>query len=97
MVKDRITTDKIERYLKITDMAIRKIKIAMPKGTHLDKVAKDMLDMAQRYHNDAGHFKKKGDYLNAFAAVNYAHGWLDVGARIGVFDVDHDSKLFTVD
>ena len=37
------------------------------------------------------------DYVTAFAALNYAHGWLDAGARIGVFDVNHDSKLFTVD
>ena len=40
--------------------------------------------------------KKKGNIVNAFAALNYAHGWLDAGARLGIFDV-HDSKLFTVD
>ena len=34
--------------------------------------------------------------VNAFAALNYAHGWLDSGARIGLFDVK-DSRLFTVD
>ena len=42
-------------------------------------------------------FKKKGDYVTAFAALNYAHGWLDAGARLGIFDVDGDSTLFTVD
>ena len=53
--------------------------------------------MADRYFKDAKHFKKKGDYITAFAALNYAHGWLDAGARMGLFDVDHNSKLFTVD
>ena len=41
-------------------------------------------------------FYDKGDIVNAFAALSYAHGWLDAGARIGLWDV-HDSKLFTVD
>jgi hypothetical protein len=58
--------------------------------------AKDFFDMASRYYNDAAHFKKHKDYVLAFAALNYAHGWLDAGARIGLFDV-HDSTLFTVD
>ncbi len=34
--------------------------------------------------------------MNAFAAVNYAHGWLDAGARLGVFDVGADDRLFTL-
>jgi len=29
--------------------------------------------------------------------LNYAHGWLDAGARLGIFDVKGDSRLFTVD
>ena len=52
--------------------------------------------MASRYYTDAGHFRKHKDYVLAFAALNYAHGWLDAGARIGLFDV-HDSRIFTVD
>jgi len=52
--------------------------------------------MIQRYIKDAYHFYEKKDFVNAFAALNYAHGWLDCGARIGIFDV-HDSELFTVD
>ena len=53
--------------------------------------------MAQTYYADAKHFKNNKDYVNAFAALNYSHGWLDAGARIGIFDVDHDNVLFTVD
>ena len=52
--------------------------------------------MAQRYFSDAKHFKEKGDLVTAFAAVNYAHAWLDAGARLGVFDV-HDAELFAAD
>ncbi len=52
--------------------------------------------MARTYYSDAKHFAEQGDYVNAFASVNYAHGWLDCGARIGLFDVGQDDQLFTL-
>jgi uncharacterized protein len=93
---DQITEEKIEKYLAITEEAIGKVKIGEPLSFDWKKKAEDFLDMATRYHSDAMHFRQKGDLVNAFAAVNYAHGWLDAGARLGLFDV-HDSRLFTVD
>jgi len=61
------------------------------------KEAVDALDMAQRYHDDAKYFlAEKNDAVLAFAALNYAHGWLDAGARLELFLVT-DSRLFTVD
>lgn len=59
--------------------------------------AKLVFDVAKRYFSDAKHFQEKGDMVTAFAALNYAHGWLDAGARLGLFDVGHDSELFSVD
>jgi len=52
--------------------------------------------MARSYFEDARHFRAKGDFVNAFACVNYAHGWLDAGARLGLFDVGADDTLFTL-
>lgn len=92
-----ITLEKLEKYFSITKEALDKLKICVPTGTHLFSIASDYLDMATRYYSDAKHFKSKDDYVNAFAALNYAHGWLDAGARLGVFDVNHDCRLFTVD
>ena len=63
----------------------------------LKEEAADFFDMASRYYQDAEYFfREKEDYVLAFAALNYAHGWLDAGARIGLFVVT-DSRLFTVD
>ena len=73
--------------------------MAKESGNRLPKMKserEDFLDMIERYIKDAEHFEKKGEIVDAFAALNYAHGWLDAGARLGLFDV-HDSKLFTVD
>ena len=92
-----ISDEKLDKYFSVTGKAIEKLKIAPPRQTHLNKIAQDYLLMATTYYEDAKHFRKNNDYINAFAALNYAHGWLDAGARIGIFDVEHDSVLFTVD
>jgi len=87
---------KTEKDLGITKQALDKLKIIAPERSHLRKVAEDYLSMARAYYDDARHFYDKGDYVNAFACVNYAHGWLDAGARLGIFDVGGDDKLFTL-
>ena len=96
-LQDKITKEKLEKYFDVTGRALKKLKLAAPSKTHLDTMAKDFLNMATTYYDDAKHFYEKGDYINAFAALNYSHGWLDAGARMGLFDVGHDNVLFTVD
>ena len=90
-----ITDEKLDKYFSVTKEALDMVK---DKGFDKarEKEAKDFLDMAERYFSDAHHFRTNGDYVNAFAALNYAHGWLDAGARIRLFLVN-DSRLFTVD
>ena len=88
---------RLKKYFECTRRALYKVKIASEKKIEWRKTADDFLDMARRYFEDAKHFEKKGDLLTAFAALNYAHGWLDAGARLGLFDVEHDSELFAVD
>lgn len=97
MFMDKITPEKLDKYFDVTERALAKVKIAEEKKIDWKAEAEDFLDMAKRYFEDAKHFKKKGDIVTAFAALNYAHGWLDAGARLGLFDVGHDSELFTVD
>ncbi len=87
---------KLNKYLKLMEKALKEIKIKVPKKVKLKEVAEDFLDISKRYYEDAKYFKKKGDIVNAFSAVNYAHAFLDAGARLKVFDV-HNSKLFMVD
>ncbi len=98
MMKE-ITEEKLDKYFSVTEKALAKVKkskIKISKNLDLKKVREDFLDMAQRYFDDAKYFKKNGDYVTAFAALNYAHGFLDAGARLKVFDVK-DSKLFAAD
>ena len=93
MAQNIITEEKISRYFKITKEALKKASKAINKKH--EKAALEILDMASRYYKDALWFQEKGDLVNAFAAINYAHGWLDTGSRLGIFKVK-DSKIFVI-
>ena len=97
MVSRIVTEKKLEKYFDVTGRALKKVKIVSEGKIDFKHFAEDFLDMATRYYQDAKYFYKNGNHVLAFAALNYAHGWLDAGARIGLFDVDHDNVLFTVD
>lgn len=91
-----ITKEKLKKYFTITKKAYSMAKTSGNRLPQYKEQREDFLDMIERYIKDAEHFEKKGEIVDAFAALNYAHGWLDAGARLGLFDV-HDSTLFTVD
>jgi hypothetical protein len=93
---DTITIERVEKYITLTSDALTKLRIAAPDRSFNKKLAEDFLTMARSYFEDAKEFARKGDLTNAFACVNYAHGWLDSGARIGLFDVGGDDQLFTL-
>ena len=85
--------DKLQKYFELTSKALKKAKIVEKHK----KEAEDLLDLAKRYYEDAKYFEKKGDLVNAFGAVCYAHAFLDIGARLGCCDVGKDSRMFMVD
>ncbi len=94
-----LTKEKLDRYFSITKEALEKAgsNLSEEKKTiNFKPIAEEFLDMAQRYFDDARHFYSKGDAITAFAALNYAHGWLDAGARLKLFNVK-DSRLFAAD
>ena len=95
-INREITDERMKKYLDTTKRALDKVEIAPPPRSHLRKIGQDFLDMATAYYNDATVFARDGDYVLAYGAVNYAHGWLDAGARMGLFDVGEDDQLFTL-
>jgi len=83
---EQITNEKIDKYLVTTKTALSNISISKQSEFDWKKMAEEFLDMATRYYKDAEFYKDKGDLVTAFAACNYAHGWIDAGARLGLFD-----------
>ena len=93
LMEEKITKEKISKYRRLTSSALELTKKSIIKGK--EKHAKEIIDMVSNYLSDSEHFEKQGDFVNAFAALNYAHGWLDAGVRLDVFDVKNN-KLFTI-
>ena len=91
--KDKISLKKLKKYFTISEKALKEINKKIKKGK--EKYAKEIIEMASNYISDARYFQKRDDIVNAFAALNYAHGWIDSGARLGIFNV-RDNKLFTI-
>lgn len=86
---DKITNEKLDKYFSLTEKALKEIRI---KDSKADK----LIDMSKRYFSDAKHFREKGDIVNAFAAVCYAHCFLDTAALLGFIE-NKDNKLFMTD
>lgn len=93
MVNNIITDEKLESYFELTSRALSIIKENIISGREED--AHEIIEMVENYLSDADHFKSKNNFVLAFGALNYAHGWIDSGVRLKIFDV-HDDKLFTV-
>lgn len=92
-MEDKITKEKIDKYRKISEKALKQAKNNISKGK--EQEAKEIITMVEAYLSDSKHFEKQGNLVNAFAAINYAHGWLDSGARLKIFNVSN-RRLFTI-
>lgn len=92
-MENKITKEKLEKYFELTSSALKvgKENIANEK----ENEAREIIEMVSNYLSDAKHFQDKEDFVNSFAALNYSHGWLDAGVRLGIFNVK-DDKLFTI-
>lgn len=92
-MENKITKEKTNKYKKITEKALEIAKSSISKDK--EEQAKEIIKMVECYLSDAKHFEKQRDFVNSFACLNYAHGWLDSGARLKIFNVK-DNRLFTV-
>ena len=87
---------RVKRYRRLTQKALRKVGIKAGKGSTDFVRGADFITMAQNYFNDAKHFEEKGKLLLALAAYSYAHAWLDAGVRAGILNGKNDDRLFTL-
>lgn len=92
-MEDKITKSKIEKYRKLTSKALEMAKQNISKDK--EQEAKEIIEIVECYLSDSTHFEEKGSLVDAYGCLNYAHGWLDAGARLKIFDVK-DNRLFTV-
>ena len=96
MTEFSVTSERIDKYLGLTAKALEKVSIIAELGTEDHTKAEDILGMVNAYYSDAKYFLDDGRGDDAFAAINYAHGWIDCGVRLGYLDGKGDWKLFTL-
>ena len=96
MTEFSVTSERIDKYLGLTAKALEKVSIIAKPGTDNHTKAEDILGMVNAYYSDAKYFLDDGRGDDAFAAINYAHGWIDCGVRLGYLDGKGDWKLFTL-
>ena len=87
---------KTDRYESLLAEALEAAAIAPQEGTPLHEAAVTYEEMARSYLEDGRHFREAADPVNALAAFSYGHGWVDAGARVGLFAVPTEGELFTV-
>jgi len=92
-IYDKISKQKIEKYYDLTSRSLKIAKKAIFKNKEIE--AHEIIQMVESYLSDSVYFKDKKDFVNSYGCLNYAHGWLDCGARLKIFDVK-DDKLFSV-
>ncbi len=96
MTEFSVTSERIDKYLGLTAKALEKVSIIDEPGSDNHTKAEDILGMVNAYYSDAKYFLSEGRGDDAFAAINYAHGWIDCGVRLGYLDGKGDWKLFTL-
>jgi hypothetical protein len=92
-MEKEISEEKINKYISLTTKALETVRKNIFSGK--EREAKEIIEMSENYIVDAKHFFKEGNWVNCFGALNYAHGWIDAGVRLEIFDVD-DNNLFTI-
>ena len=92
-MNNKVTKQKLEKYYQLTSKALSIAKKAVVKSKQ--NQAKEIFVMVEAYLSDSQHFQKNKEYVLAYGALNYAHGWLDAGARLKIYKVS-DNNLFTV-
>ncbi len=74
--------EKLERYKRVTEQALKEVKI-IAENPAKSELAEKFLSMAKDYFEDGKYFEKKGHSATALAAFAYAHAWIDAGIKAG--------------
>ena len=92
-IADRVIEGNVAEVESLTKEALEIAKKNIVEGE--EEKAKEIILMVECYLSDSVHFEKEGHLVDSYGCLNYAHGWLDCGARLKIFNVK-DNHLFTV-
>lgn len=91
--QDRLE-EKTDRYIRMLTEALRSIEIAPDPGSSLYEAAGRVEGVAARLLDEA--MDRRGSRGASLSCSSYGYGWLDCGARGGLFRVTRSRHLFTL-
>jgi uncharacterized protein len=89
-------TEKTVRYERLLDTARSSVTCAPDPSTPAYMLAVRVLQIAETYSMRGRWLQQEHRLEDALAGFSYGHGWLDAGARAGIFAIIAERDLFTV-
>ncbi|MHC1635575.1 MAG: DUF357 domain-containing protein [Candidatus Methanospirareceae archaeon] len=68
--------ERIKRDINLFEGNIKEIKEVL-KEKGMEEGDEEIVDLAERYYEDAKYYYDKKDLFTAFGCINYAHGLID--------------------
>lgn len=89
-------SEKVERYDRLLDLALRSLEIAPESGTPLHAGADRFLSTAEFFHRYGRLFMAIDGSHPALFCFSYGYAWLDTGIQAGLFRVTGTRDIFTL-
>lgn len=93
---DNVINQRLIKNLDILKEILAKAKLASENLNITNSTKGEFIDIIEKYIDNAENFFKKEDLIESFISLSYAHGWLDAGGKVGIFDLS-DLRLFKDD
>jgi hypothetical protein len=88
--------EKVHRYHRLLGEGIMAVEPAPDQASILWKGAREIMVRAETALQEGRQQCSAGNLLHALRWFGYGHGWLDIGARTGLFRILGRRDLFTV-
>ncbi|MDD1679190.1 MAG: DUF357 domain-containing protein, partial [Methanomicrobiales archaeon] len=88
--------EKVHRYHRLLAEGISAVEPAPDTASYLWRGAGEILKQAESALRQGEQQNSAGKLPEALRWFGYGHGWLDVGARMGLFRITGRRELFTL-
>lgn len=86
--------EKAGRYIRMLNEALGSVEVAPDPGSSLHPAARRIEAVATLFYREA--VLRQGSLEESLSCSSYGYGWLDCGARAGLFRVVTGRHLFTL-
>jgi hypothetical protein len=85
----------LNEYAFILKTSINGIVLRNRQGSPYHNLGSEILQMIRSYLQDSEFFSNNGDIVNQYASLVYAHGWMNAGEYLGLYDLSGGTVSYT--